>query len=100
MKNLSWMETGGREIGLVRRIGEMLRFQTDSQVLGIAVAIGSFKGAPRKIGGEDLNAGLGRKHLHCTAGVRVNQFCAKHQIAGGFVIENQAMVIAAAELLF
>ena len=78
----------------------MLGFETNPQVGRIGIPARTGKSAALEIGSEDLNRGLGGGNLHGTAGRRVFEPGAKHEVTWRFMIHHQAMIVAAAELLF
>src|SRR5690242_14096985 len=69
-------------------------------MLRIVIAIGALERAVGEIGGEDLDPGLCGENLHCPTGLRFDKLRAKSQVALLLVVENQAVVVAAAKLLF
>ena len=56
---------------MVHRIGIMLRLEAEGAVLFVGLAGFAF-GVAQKIGGVKLDAGLIRKHFHCSTGFRLN----------------------------
>ncbi len=57
-----------RKAGLVRRIGEMLRFEAEAIVLVVDCAL-AFIGAIQEVSGIELNSRLGGGNFHNSASI-------------------------------
>ena len=72
--NIAGLELGGREIGAVGGIGEVLAFQRNAVVVVIDVAVLAGGATLKPVAGVDLDAGLGGEHLEQASGCRGIEF--------------------------
>ena len=75
-KRITWMNQAAGERRLIRRIGVVLRFQTERRVLLVACALG---GTVEKIRRIELNSGLSGQHFHSAARLWIEDRCGQRQ---------------------
>src|SRR5947207_15811605 len=75
MIRLPGPQNGGREIRVIRRVGQMLGFQAPRAVLVINVPVFSRTCAIQKLPDVELHTSLGRVHLQDTPATRFLNAC-------------------------
>src|SRR5260370_23200038 len=98
-KFLAGTQHGGRELGMIRRVGIMLGFQAESAIFLIGLATLADDARIEMNGGIELHAGLGGQHFHLAAGRRIVPFSGETQ-RSHFSVEDEVVVIAADVLDF
>ena len=98
-KFLAGTQHGGRELGMIRRVGIMLGFQAESAIFLIGLATLADDAGIEMNGGIELHAGLGGQHFHLAAGRRIVHFSGETQ-RSHFSVEDEVVVIAADVLDF
>ena len=87
---LTGLQQRGRKVGLVGRIGKVLRFQAESFVLLEATRAGR---AAEMVAGVELHARLRREDFHDATALRINRPGRWAQRAGRSV-DDETMVVA------
>ncbi len=62
MVGLPWLQLAGGKLGVIRRIGKVLRLQAEPGALVIDVTVLAMERSIQKIAGIELYPGLGRFH--------------------------------------
>ena len=94
IKFASGFKNSGREGGLIRCIGELLRLQTESMAGSVTTAALAWMTVLNKIGSIEVQTGKGSTDIHGDAG-----FLARGESAGaeyfGLAVQNIVVVVAA-----
>ena len=88
-----------REVGLVRRIREMLRLQAESAVFLIRLPASTDDRTIEEITGIKLHPRLRGEDLHFSSGRRLIHRCCQRQLVFIFLIEHKVMIVPLAQFL-
>src|SRR5690242_975900 len=92
------LQFGGRKLGLVGRVGEMLRLQAESGATRILHASLTRYRAVQKIPAVKLHSWLRGPHFQHTPGTGVVGTGGQHCFARGSPIQNKIVIVAAPQL--
>src|SRR6266852_7513818 len=83
---------------MVRRIGKMLRLQTESPAVDVGLAILALNGSVQEISSIKLQPRLRCGYVHYAPALRIVSLCRREHRAWRFVVQHPVMIVAPAEL--
>lgn len=90
-------QNGAREVGMVGRIGEVLRFQAESRAPAVLDAMPAGEVTVEEVGAIELHARLGGLHLQRAAALGVSDDRRQMQLAR-LAVEHPVVVVTAGQL--